>query len=192
MPSMFRDLAFLFDTPLRAKALAYLLKRPGEEGDASEFAAVSGVTKAQAQKELNALVKFGVLKSRGVGKDKKYVADEQDPLFHALHNFLIVAAAPTDSEILSAFKGVRGIQLLAVAGALADDGRSSVDMLVVTKDPDNPKIARSVKKVENMAAMPVRYAVLELGEYIERKQAFDRMLRDIFEYSHRILLEKEG
>lgn len=189
---MFKDLAYLFQTPLRVKALAYLLKRPGEEGTASELAQVSGTTKQNAQKELNALVKFGVLRERGVGRDKKYVADEQDPWFQSIHDFLITAAAPTDKEITSAFKGIRGIYLLAIAGALLDDGRSSVDLLLVTKDPENPKIARAVKKVETMAAMPVRYAVLEVDEYLERRQAYDRMLRDIFEYAHRILLEKEG
>jgi hypothetical protein len=60
----------------------------------------------------------------------------------------------------------------------------------VTRNPDEPQIAKAVKKIESLAAIPIRYAVLEVEEYLGRRQAYDRMLRDIFEYSHRVILER--
>lgn len=189
---MFRDLSTLMATPLRIKALAYILKRPGEEGTAAEFAAVSGTSKENALKELNALVRLGILRARGTGANRKFIADEADILFEPIRGLLVQATMPDDKEIIQAFRGVRGIWLLVAAGALTNDAHSPVDLLIVTRNPDEPKLGKAVKKIESLAAIPIRYAILEVEEYLGRRQAYDRMLRDMFEYPHRIILERGG
>jgi len=187
---MFRDLATILSSPLRIKALAYILKRPGQEATAAEFASIAGTTKENAQKELNALVRLNMLRTRGTTRDKKFVADEADPLYVPIRNLLLQATTPDDKDILNSFRGIRGLWLLVTAGSLVNEVRSSVDLLIVTRNPDEPQIAKAVKKIESLAAIPIRYAVLEVEEYLGRRQAYDRMLRDIFEYSHRVILER--
>lgn len=187
---MFRDLATLMNSPLRIKALAYILKRPGVEGTPAELASVAGTSKENAAKELAALVRLGMLRSRGSSRDKKYIADEADLLYAPIKNLLVEATTPDDKDIVQAFKGVRGLWLVVAAGVLADEARSAVDLLVVTRNPDEPDLAKAVKKIESLAAVPIRYAVLEVEEYLGRRQAYDRMLRDIFEYAHHVVIER--
>lgn len=187
---MFRDLATLMNSPLRIKALAYILKRPGEEGTAAELAAAVGTTKESALRELNALVRLGMVRARGTARDRKFVAEESDVLYEPIRDLLIRTATPDSKDIIEAFRGVRGLWLLVAAGALMDDARSNVDLLIVSRSPNDAKIAKAVKKVEALAAIPIRYAVLGVEEYLGRRQAYDRMLRDIFEYSHEVVLEK--
>lgn len=187
---MFRDLATLMSSPLRIKALAYILKRPDEEGNAIEFASVAGVSRDAALKELNALMRLGMVRARGTSHNRRFVPNETHPLFAPLRILLVTAATPDDKTIMSAFRGIRGVWLLVAAGALADEMRSSVDLLIVCRNPEDAKIAQAVKKIEAFAAIPIRYSVLEVEEYLGRRQAYDRMLRDIFEYGHRIVLEK--
>lgn len=187
---MFRDLATLLGSPQRIKALAYVLKHPEGEGIASECAAVTGLSRQVALKELNALVRLDIIRARTANKEKKFFGNENDILFTPLKNLLVDATTPDDKMILGAFRGTRGLWMMVAAGALVDDSHSSVDLLIVCRNPEDAKIAKAVKKIEAYAAIPVRYAVLEVDEYLGRRQAYDRLLRDIFEYSHRVLLER--
>lgn len=187
---MFRDLATLMNSPLRIKALAYILKRPNEEGTAQELASAAGTTREAALRELNALVRLSMVRARGTVRDRKFVPEENDLLYEPIRNLLISATTPDKKDILNAFRGVRGLRLIVTAGALMDDPRSGVDLLVVSRSRSDAAIAKAVKKVEAIAAIPIRYAVLGVEEYEGRKQAYDRMLRDIFEYSHEVVLEK--
>jgi len=177
-------------SPLRIKTLAYILKRTGEEGTASELASVAGTSRENAQKELNALVRLGMLRARGTARDRKFVADEADPLCAPIRTLLLDATTPDDRDVVQAFRGIRGLWLVVSAGYLVNEARSAIDLLIVTRNPDEPNIAKAIKKIESLAAIPIRYSVLEVEEYLGRRQAYDRMLRDIFEYSHRVVLER--
>lgn len=187
---MFRDLSTLMNSPMRIKALAYILKRPNEEGTAKEFAAAAGTTRETALRELNALVRLGMIRSRGTVRDRRFVPEDTDMLYEPIRELLVKATTPDNKDIIEAFRGVRGVRLLVAAGALMDDQRSNVDLLVVSRSPNDQKVAKAVKKLEALAAIPVRYAVLSVDEYEGRRQAYDRMLRDIFEYAHEVVLEK--
>lgn len=189
---MFRDLSTLMSSPFRIKALAYILKRPDQEGTAAEFGAAVGVSREVALRELNALVRLGIVRTVGTTRDKKFVPNQTDFLYEPIRTLLVESTTPSSKEIINAFKGVRGLWLLVSSGALVDDPRSEVDLLVVCRNPEEAKIARAVKKIETLSAIPVRYAVMEVDEYLGRRQAYDRILRDIFEYSHEMILERGG
>jgi hypothetical protein len=187
---MFRDLSTLMNSPLRIKALAYILKRPDEAGTVPEFASIAGTTKENAQKELQALVRLGMVRSRGAGSDKTFVPDTEDLLYEPLQKLLVDSTTPDAKEIVDAFKGTRGLWLIVAAGVLANEPRSAVDLLIVTRNPEEPGIGKAIKKIESLSAVPIRYAVLEVEEYMGRRQAYDRLLRDIFEYAHEVVLER--
>jgi len=187
---MFQDLAFIFKTPLRAKVATFFIRQPGEWRCAADVASTIQSTKSAVSKELARLVRFGLLKSKRMGTTAVYASNESDELFAPLAAFLATVATPTDKEILDALRAVRGITLIVAGGLLTQEPKSSVELLIVGKHPNTKLIERAVKKLENVAAIPIRFAVLEAGEYSERRQAYDRMLRDLFEFKHRVILEK--
>lgn len=189
---MFRELLTLFGNLTRLKALAYILKRPGESGTASECAAVIGVPREAALKELTALSRLGIVGSRRTASHKVFVSNTSHPLAAPLSTLLFEATTPTDRDILQALKGVRGLVLVVASGILTGESRSSVDLLLVCRNPETARLARSVKRLEALAAVPLRFTVFEVDEYLGRKQAYDRLLRDIFEYRHRIVLERRS
>ncbi|MFQ5541098.1 MAG: hypothetical protein ACE5F4_02540 [Candidatus Paceibacteria bacterium] len=191
MPTIFHDIAFLFKKPLRAKIVTYFVRQSGGWASASDVAAVIGSTRAMVAKELPLLASFGLLISKRTKRTAVYRVNEQDELYAPLLRFLTAAATPTDREIVESFRGIRGIRSIIAAGLLADEPKSSVELLIVCRNPNDTKIAKAMKRLESLAAVPLRYAVLEEDEYHNRRQAFDRMLRDLFEFHHRIILEKE-
>lgn len=187
---MFQDISFLFKSPLRAKLVAYFVRQPNEWGKAADVASVVGTTKESVARELAQLLRFGILLSRKQGKVTSYRINELDDLFIPLSQFVGVVTNPTDKEIISSFKGIRGVVLIVAAGLLATETKSPLELLIVTKNADDKKIDKAVRKLETYAAVPLRYTILDEEEYHDRRQAYDRLLRDVFEYGHRIVLDK--
>lgn len=187
---MFQDLTFLFKNPLRLRVVTYFVRQPGEWMSVADVASIVGSTRQSVSRELAQLVRFGLLTSRTQGKTKTFKVNETDELFEPLKHFLGWVTNPIDKEIVAAFKGVRGVVLIVAAGLLTNEPKSSLELLIVTKNPEDKKIDKAVKKLETCAAVPLRYAILDEDEYYDRRQAYDRLLRDVFEYEHRIVVEK--
>jgi hemin uptake protein HemP len=91
-------------------------------------------------------------------------------------------------SLSDAFRGVPGITLLVASGALVREHRGAIDLLVVTRRPKDARIERAVRQVETKVSLPIRYAVFDTREYEERRVARDRLLRDIFEFEHAVIL----
>lgn len=189
---MFKTLALLAASPLRLKVLTNLLRSGEEEQNVASVAATLRAPREQVSKELKALARAKILLTRSVKRTLQYRANDTHPLTAPLRAFFAETTNPSDRELTAAFRGVRGLALLVASGALVNDDRGNVDLLIVSRNPENAHIERAVKRVEALAAIPIRYAVLELRDYLERRQAYDRLLRDVFEYRHKIVIERSS
>lgn len=188
---MFRDLARLFATPARIKLLKFFLLQPETRVSAKSVSVSIGISKRTAEEEMRALARADILSTRGQGKTLTYNLNDLAGFEDPLKTFLEQTTLPEDSQIVSAFRGVRGLTLLVTTGLLTNESRGTVDLLVVTRKPKDAKIAKAVKKIEGMIALPLRYAVLETGDYEDRLESYDRLLRDVFEFSHRVIFGRK-
>ncbi len=188
---MFKDVAQFCSSVSRLKLLKFFLLQPESRATAIAVAAVVGVPKNVVQRELRSLARYKILSSRKVGKNILWSVNASHPYAKSLRAFLEMATLPDDSVIVASFRGVSGITLLVAAGTLAGESRGVIDVLVVTKKPKDPRIALAIRSLERTAALPLRYAVLEVKDYAERLEARDRMLRDVLEFSHRIIIGRK-
>ncbi len=187
---MFRDVVRLLTSTTRAKLLKFFLFQTDGRANLATTVATLGLKKSPVEKELLQLARMGILIKKQT-KDKIFLVNYAHPLVEPLRIFLEATTLPTDREIKDAFRGVRGLSLLIASGALARESRSSIDLLiVVAKNPHDPHIIQAVKRAERLSALPLRYAVFAAKDYEERIQAYDRLLRDVFEFSHRIIIRE--
>jgi hypothetical protein len=137
---------------------------------------------------MKALVKVGLLSGKRQGNHTYYTYAVTHRQADALKQFLEETTVPSDRSVAAAFKGITGTALVVVSGVLVKNSRSPVDLLIVARRPKGDAIARAVRKVEMGIALPLRYAVLEAGEYKSRLEANDRLLRDVFDFAHRVVI----
>ncbi|MES2134632.1 MAG: hypothetical protein V4449_00090 [Patescibacteria group bacterium] len=187
---MFKDVVQLCSSIPRLKILKFFLCQPESRATAIVVANTTGVSKEVTARELRALGKYGVLNYRKQGKKIFWSVNSAHPFTVPMSVFLEATTQPNDALITSSFRGVSGITLLVVAGVLTGEERGLIDILIVTKKPNDQKIAVAVRAVERLSALPLRYAVLEKGDYAERLEARDRMLRDVLEFKHRTIIDR--
>ncbi len=184
---MFKELARIFSSPLRVKLMKYFALQPDVRIAAKMIVPIVGATRPRVQAELVALTRAGILVSRSAREGVQYGWNRAYEHSGALQNFLTATTMPDDTLIAGFFRRL-GATLVIVAGILADESRGAVDLLIVTRRPKDVRIAAAVKKLEAIAAIPIRFAVLGVEEYHDRLQAYDRMLRDILDFKHRAVV----
>lgn len=185
---MFKELSRIFASPARVKVLKFFALQSGVRISPADAAVQLGMSRAKVESELRALSNLAILQKRGQGKKVTYMFPGTHPYSEAIRVFLESTTVPDDKTVLSAFRGVSGVTLIAATGTLMQDPRPSLDLLIVTRRPKNPLIARAVRRLETGTALSLRYAVLETGEYKNRLETHDRLLRDVFDFSHRVIL----
>ena len=186
---MFSDLAKLFASPLRIKLIKYFALQPDERFTAHTVASALSMNRDTVRAEVTALARIGVVTKRPARTGTTFGWNREYPRALMLQNFVIDATTPDDKIVAEVFRTL-GVHLVIVAGALAEETRGSVDLLIVTKRVNDDRIPKAVKKLETMTAVPIRYSVMEVGEYLRRREGYDRLLRDITDFRHRIVLSR--
>lgn len=184
---MFQELAKLFQNPLRIKLIKFFALQPETQFLPAQIATALGASRASVANEVKALHRLRIVRSARERTGTRYIWNTEYPGALTIQTFIIDATTPSDATVLKVFKPLSPF-LVVVAGALADETRGSVDLLIVTKRTHDVRIAKAVKKLESVTAVPIRYAVLDVGEYLARREGFDRMLRDVFDFRHRVVI----
>ncbi len=84
------------------------------------------------------------------------------------------------------------MKLIVTAGIFIQDPESRADLLVVGDSVKRAKLESVIKGVEAEVGKELRYAFFSTEEFRYRLSMYDKLVRDILDYPHRILLDKLG
>lgn len=197
-------LSKLFGSPARVKLLRLFLFNPDEVYGRDDIVAVSRVTPNTASKELTALTRAGLVKRKTFTKEipqaegkpvKKrktlgYMFDPKFPYTEALVTFLSSTLDVSDVEIRKRFKGVGIIRKLVLSGFLTGQTEGMLDLLIVGR-LNETAVQNAVAHLEAECGRAIRYAILTGDEYEYRLRARDKLIRDVFDNTHRLLIDKQ-
>ncbi len=185
------QLAKLFGTPARLKLLRLFLFNVNEPFSALEVETRTRVGKDSVHKELALLVAAGILRKRP-GKEAHYVVNENFEYLAALEAFIRATTAVQPAEILARLRKAGSLKLVALSGLFTGVEGSKADLLIVGDDLDERALRAAAVAIESELGREIRYASLSTTEFRYRLGVYDRLLRDIFDYPHRLLMDKIG
>ena len=64
-----------------------------------------------------------------------------------------------------------------------------VDILLVGKINLN-KLSDFLKAAEKMMGQEINYSVMSVKEFVQRRETFDRFIKDIFDYRHLVVVDE--
>ena len=91
--------------------------------------------------------------------------------------------------ILDNFKRVGQVKLLITSGVFIKSGDSRVDLLIVGNKMKKGKIEKGIRKLEAEIGAELVYAIFDTQEFIYRLNMYDKLVRDILDYPHEVLLQ---
>ncbi len=118
-----------------------------------------------------------------------------NPLFKYTREFedlLISSDSLNKQTVLDNFKKAGKAKLIVVSGIFIKNEDSRVDLLIVGDKMKRNKIEEGVRKLEAEIGTELVYAVFDTKEFIYRLNMYDKLVRDILDFPHEVILQSKG
>lgn len=194
----------LFGSSARVKIIKLFLFNPEEPFEVSDVSRKSKVKTAEARKELKDLEETKLLKKKVFYKEvelksgpkkKKfqgYILNKDFPYLTHLKNLLINTEPFKYKDVGKRIAKIGKLKMLAVSGIFIQDDDSRIDMLIVADDVRDRSLKNLISTLESEIGKELRYAVLDSKDFKYRLGICDRLVRDVFDYPHQIVVDKLG
>ena len=182
-------LSKLFGSNARVKLLRLFLFNPKQLFTPAEVAERTQTKPAEARRELALLEQVSLIKrSKRAGSirctlntDFKYLA--------ALQN-LLLNAPELGSDLYERVRRTGSIKLIVVCGVFMGEWDAPLDVLIVGDRVQERMLRERVRKLEAEVGKEIRYTLLSSENFLYRLNINDHLVKDVFDYSHRIVHDK--
>jgi hypothetical protein len=198
-------LSRLFEKPTRVRLMRLFLFHPNQQFDVDDVKERTKENKGAIKRELVLLEQVGFLKKKKGAivippkktkrkvkpKKKKVMKWALDPSFQfaePLKNLLIDSELLGKDDILNRLRKVGKFKLVVLSGFFTRNDAQSVDLLLVGDRIKRPKLERVVASLESDIGRELRYAFFDTKEFLYRLDMCDKLIRDVFDYSHERLV----
>lgn len=182
------SLGKLFGSLAKVKVMKLFLFNDDAVFDKKEVAKRAKISQHSITRELNLLVKSGLLKKKKTG----FFLDKSFPFLNALKDLLMHSAPMQNKEISKRLSGVGKIKAVVVSGVFIQNPESRLDILVVGDDISPNRLKTVIGNMESEIGRELRFALLETSDFKYRQGVCDRLVRDVFEYPHKVVVDKVG
>lgn len=171
----------------RIKIMRLFLLNKGKGFKSKDIIKRSRVNPEIVRRELRLLASINFI--------KRHVVDWFfNPLFKYAEEFedlLVRSDSLNKQTILDNFKKVGQVKLIIVSGVFIKNDDSRVDLLIVGDKMRRNKIEKGIRKLEAEIGAELVYAIFDTKEFIYRLNMYDKLVRDILDYSHEVLLQSK-
>ncbi len=183
------ELSKLFGSPARVKLLRLFLFNPRQSFTLPEAAARARVHGVEARKELRLFESIGLIAKSTRGKGVRYTTVSAFPYLEGLKTLLLNAPA-REGEIVRLLRGLGTMKLVILSGIFLDDWDGVIDVLIVGDKIKERALREHIKRLEAEIGKELRFAVLATDDFLYRLNMSDKLMRDVLDYPHRIVLDK--
>jgi hypothetical protein len=202
-------LATFMGSPARAKVLRLFVFNEEESLTIDEIVKRAQVTKAAARKEMTFFRKVGLVKECSVfrteiktkrGKPvtkkirvKAWTVNSRFEYIRSLHIFIRDTSPVPRDTIAGKLRGAGKLKLVVASGTFVDDNpMDRIDLLVVADNMNERNLQKALRGLESELGRELRYAAFPTEEFKYRMNVYDKLVRDVFDYPHLVLLDRLG
>ena len=185
-------LSRLFSSPVRLKLLRLFIFNDDLAFTTADAAFRAKAPKDAARKELTVLVAAGLVKKKSGKGSPTFQTNKKFPYYDALAAFVRSTTDISDADAIAILKKAGSLRLIAFSGLFTGAIESKIDLLVVGDKLDERLLANAVRAIEAELGRELRYASFTTEQFRYRQGVYDRLLRDVFDYPHRAILDRLG
>jgi hypothetical protein len=185
-------LAKLFGSPARLKMLRLFVFNQDVFFSSAEIIKRTKLSKEIVRGELGELCAAGLLRKKGVRAAARYQVDPRFEYLAALNVFIRETTSVRPRVMIAALRRAGVLQLVALSGFFTGVLESQADLLVVGDHIEERLLAQAIHSLEAELGREIRYASFATADFRYRIGVYDRLLRDVFDYPHRLLIDKIG
>ena len=177
----------LFGSVARVRLLRLFLFHPRPSFSMEDAIRRTRCVRKDVRKETRELLKAKVIR-RASGRGR-FALDQRYPYLEALRELLLTVPLAQDA-LHKRFARGGAIKLIVLAGMLAGDTEGRLDLLHVGDRLRERTLSGIVRGLEADLGKELRYSAMDTRDFRYRQGVGDRLVRDVFDYPHRIAFNK--
>lgn len=150
------------------------------------------LSKEITRSELTELLSSGLVRKKRTEVSVNYQTNPDFEHLDAFDTFVRDTTSVRPQAMIAALKRAGTLKLVALSGFFMGVLESQVDLLVVGDRLEERVLAAAVHSLEAELGREIRYASFTTEDFRYRFGVYDRLLRDVFDYPHRLLVDKIG
>ena len=174
------DISKIFKSKTRKELFRLYFTNPDHEYYLRELERILSIPVSMIRKELNRLEEDGIFLSSRKGNSTYYLLDKSYPLFDELKSivFKTVGVQGLLKEMLSKTKGIEVAFIYGSFAKYEETAKSDIDLLIIGK-PDDSRLLRGIKKLEEMLKREINYSIFKKDEFKQKMKEKDSFIVDL-------------
>ncbi|MFA6227538.1 MAG: hypothetical protein WC631_03650 [Candidatus Paceibacterota bacterium] len=123
-------------------------------------------------------------------KTHGFVLNQDFPYLSSLKQLLLNTKTFGGEEIIRRLSKAGKLKFVLISGIFIQNPDSRVDIMVVGDRIKRPIIDRAIKAIEIELGKELNYAYFEVVDFKYRTEMNDKLVRDILDFPHQVLLDK--
>lgn len=185
-------IAKLFGSAARLKTLRLFIFNKDTALTAAEVSERTKIGKEIIRKELVELCASGLLRKKGTQAPVRYQTNQNFEHLKSIDTFIRETTNVRPQHMLKEFKRAGSLRLVVLSGLFTGIIETQIDLLIVGDNIEERVLANAVRTLEAELGREIRYASFATADFRYRLGVYDRLLRDVFDYPHRLLVDKIG
>lgn len=175
----------------RVKLLRLFLFNPKLVFTVPQAAARARVPERTARKELALFSSVKLIRRSPTRRRSgaRYALNTEFEYTEGLQN-LLLNAPERAKDIFARIRPAGSIKLIIVAGIFVGDWEGGLDILVAGDRIKDSKLRAKMRMLESELGRELKYAALSSDEFLYRHNMNDKLVRDVMDYPHRIMLDR--
>ena len=198
----------LFGSENKVKMMRLFLFNPDMAFSAEMVADRSKASLYSTKQELAILRQMKLLKNRAFfakitkgknGKEKTvrrkvsgFVLNASFPYLPELQRLLLDTSMLKGEEITRQLPSAGKLKLVILAGIFIQNQDSRLDVLVVGDHMKKSTVEHKIRAMESEIGKELRYAAFETSEFNYRLGLYDKLVRDVLDYPHKVVFDRLG
>lgn len=185
-------LAKLFGSTARLKTLRLFVFNLDLSLTTSEIAERTKLSSDIIKREIVDLLAAGLVRRKGSSVPLRYQTNSRFEHLDSLDTFIRSTTNVRPKNMVAALRRAGTLRLVALSGIFMSVIESQIDLLIVGDNLEERVLATVVRSLEAELGREIRYASFATADFRYRLGVYDRLLRDVFDYPHRLLIDKIG
>lgn len=186
----------IIGNPSRAKIIRLFVLNPKETFTPAEVARRAKVGAHSVNTEVESLRKLGFLKEeKGHGSTARtkvsyFSLNPECRQLNAVTTFVHAISPAQYNDVEHALRRAGRMSVVLLSGVFTGDITRPVDLVIVADYINDERLEKAVRSFEPKYGREVRYTVFSTPEFRYRLTIKDKILRDILDYPHRVLINR--
>ena len=177
----------LFGSAARLKLLRLFLFNPRATYTVPDAAVRARVPERTARKELLLFASIGLIHRAPTRRRQghRYLLNLNFEYVSTLQG-LLLNAPERAKDIFTHIRTAGAIRLIVVSGVFVGEWDGRLDVLIVGDKIKESRLRSKMRALESEIGRELRYTELSTDDFLYRLNMNDKLIRDVFDYAHRI------